>query len=194
MSNIEELKKIIEKNNGIICTKDIKKYNIHRQYLTELINARYIERISRGVYAKIGKNINDFFIIGEKYSFGIYSHSTALYLYNMTDRTPIKYDMTFPKRIRLVNDIINSHYTKDENYELGLTTMRLKDGTKIKIYDIERTICDIIRDRNKIDPQIFSNAIKEYGKYKNKNLYLLYKYAKAFKINNIVRKYMEVID
>ena len=58
---------------------------------------------------------------------------------------------------------------------------------------MERTKCDIIRDRNNIDPQIFNDAIKGYIKKKNKNLVLLYEYAEKFKIENILRNYMEVL-
>ena len=71
--------------------------------------------------------------------------------------------------------------------------MKLNDGTEIQIYDLERTICDIVRDRNKMDPQIFNYAMKEYMKKDDKNLIRLYKYAKIFKIDNILKKYMEVL-
>ena len=71
--------------------------------------------------------------------------------------------------------------------------MELNDGSYIQIYDLERTICDIIRDRNKIDLQIFNQAINEYIKRKDKNLIVLYKYAKIFKLENILNKYMEVL-
>ena len=72
--------------------------------------------------------------------------------------------------------------------------MKLGDNTTIQIYDLERTICDIIRDRNKIDSQIFNTAMKEYSKRKNKNLNLLYRYAKEFRIENKLKQYMEVLD
>ena len=88
---------------------------------------------------------------------------------------------------------IREFYIKEENHLLGLKEMKLQDGTSIQIYDMERTICDIIRDRNKIDPQIFNDAIKGYIKKKNKNLVLLYEYAEKFKIENILRNYMEVL-
>ena len=58
---------------------------------------------------------------------------------------------------------------------------------------MERTICDIIRDRNKIDSQIFNTALKEYIKRKDKNLNLLYKYAKEFNILKILKMYLEVL-
>ena len=63
----------------------------------------------------------------------------------------------------------------------------------IRIYNVERTICDIIRDRNKIDLQIFNTAINEYMKRKDKNLILLSEYAEKFKIGKILSQYMEVL-
>ncbi len=194
MEKIEKIKEIVEKNKGILYVKDLEKYNIHRQYLKELEGIGYLRKVARGLYVKKDREVNEFFVMGQRYESGIYSHNTALYFYNLTDRTPLKLDMTFPSNIRIKNDIIRSHYIKDENYLLGLTYMELKDGTSIKIYNLERTICDIIRDKNKIDPQIFNAAMKGYSKINNKNFHLLSKYAKELKIQNKLQQYMEVLD
>lgn len=194
MEKIEKIKEIVEKNKGILYVKDLEKYNIHRQYVKELEEKEYLRKVARGLYVKKNKEVNEFFIMGQRYESGIYSHNTALYFYKLTDRTPLKLDMTFPSSIRIKNDIVHSHYIKDENYLLGMTNLELEDGTSIKIYNLERTICDIIRDKNKIDPQIFNTAMKEYSKIKNKNYYLLSKYAKKLKIYNKLQQYMEVLD
>lgn len=132
--------------------------------------------------------------MGERYKSGIYSHNTALYFYNLTDRTPFNLDMTFSSNQRVNNDLISPHYVKSDLLHLGETTLELEDCTKIKIYDLERTICDIIRDRNKIDPQIFNTTMKEYFKLNNRKLNLLYNYAKKLRIDKVLKKYMEVLD
>ena len=111
----------------------------------------------------------------------------------MTDRTPIHLDMTFPSNNRVKNECLKVHYIKKENHKLGLIKLKLEDDCEVQTYNIERTICDIVRDRNKIDPQIFNNALKEYIKRKDKNLKLLYEYAKVFKIDGILEKCMEVL-
>lgn len=194
MDKKEKIKEIVNKNNGILYSKDLEKYNIHRQYLKELEESGYLKKVFRGMYVKSDKNINEFFIMSQRFQTGIYSHNTALYFYNLTDRTPIKFDMTFPSNVRIDNEYITAHYIKSEKHLLGATKMKLEDNITIQIYDLERTICDIIRDRNKIDPQIFNTAMKEYSKRKNKNLNLLYKYAKEFRIENKLKQYMEVLD
>ena len=66
-------------------------------------------------------------------------------------------------------------------------------GMNIKVYDVERTICDIIKNKNKIDAEIFSKALKDYVKSKNKNLNKLAKYAKIMNIEKKVSEYMEVL-
>ena len=66
-------------------------------------------------------------------------------------------------------------------------------GMKIKVYDIERTICDIIKNKKKMDSEIFAKALKDYAKSKNKNLSKLAKYAKIMKIEKKVNEYMEVL-
>ena len=190
---MDSYKKIIEKNNGIIYANKLNEYNIDRHVLYSLVQEGLLNRIAHGIYASPDKDINEFWLTGKKYKDGIYSHNTALYFYKMTDRTPFKLDMTFPSNNRVNNDLLNVHYIKKEYYDLGLTELELEKNFTVKVYNLERTICDIIRDRNKIDLQIFNTAINEYMKRKDKNLILLSEYAKIFKIDKILAQYMEVL-
>ena len=193
MVKTDKIKELIEKNNGIITSKIIDQNKIHRQYLKNLVDEGYLVKVSRGLYVRPDKDINEYYIMGEQYKKGIFSHNTALYFYDLTDRTPFQLDMTFPSNVRISNDMINSHYISKDKIEIGLTTKELDDGTTIRVYDMERTICDIIRDRNKIDSQIFNTALKEYMNRKDKNLNLLYEYAKKFNILKILKMYLEVL-
>lgn len=190
---MDNYKRIIEKNNGIIYANKLDEYHIDRHVLYSLVEQGILKRIAHGLYAGADKDINEFWLTGKKYKNGIYSHNTALYFYGMTDRTPFKLDMTFPSNNRVNNDLLNVHYIKKELYDLGLTELEIEKNFTVKIYNIERTICDIIRDRNKIDLQIFNTAINEYIKRKDKNLILLSEYAKKFNIDKILAQYMEVL-
>ena len=193
MSNVELIKKIIEENNGILLSRELREKNIHLQYINQLEKSGYIEKVARGIYVKKERNVNEFFVIGERYKKGIFSYNTALYFHNLTDRTPLKLDLTFPRNITVHDELINVHYIENKYYMIGIEIKELQDGTKIRIYNKERTICDIIRDRNKIDLQIFNTAINEYMKRKDKNLILLSEYATKFKIEKILAQYMEVL-
>lgn len=189
----ERINKLLKKNRGIILTSELTNIKVPRQYLTILKNKGIIERVSRGIY--IQKNIieDEFYLLQNRFKKGIFSHNTALYFHELTDRTPYKIDMTFSDNYRLKNDNIISHYVKEELYEIGKVHIMSPKGFYINIYNKERTICDIIKSRNKMDSQIVLGAIKMYAKDKNKDLILLSKYAKIFRIEKVLKQYMEVL-
>ena len=88
---------------------------------------------------------------------------------------------------------VDLHYIKREFLELGLTTIESPFGMEIKIYDIERTICDIIKSKKKMDIEIFTKALQKYSKIKTKDLNKLMRYAKKLNVDKKVREYMEVL-
>jgi len=45
MSNVELIKKIIEENNGILLSRELRKKNIHLQYINQLEKSGYIEKL-----------------------------------------------------------------------------------------------------------------------------------------------------
>ena len=129
----------------------------------------------------------------------IFSHQTALYLHDLSDRTPNVFHISVPQgynasHIKKRYEDLQVHYVKKDLYELGKIEIKSPQGNLIPVYDIERTICDIIIDSEKIDKQIFTEAIKRYFKSPNKNLRRLIKYSRLFKVEDEIRKYMEVLS
>lgn len=183
-------------NNGYLTTKDVIEHNIPRIYLSRLVNDHVIERISRGVYIKSNDIPDDMVLLQNKSNNSIYSHTTALYLYGLSNRIPIKYDITvnqgYNGKLQTANNV-NLFYIKRDLLELGLTSYNLDSGYEIRVYDLERTICDIIKNRNRLDQEIVNKAIREYFYSKNKNTLRLYEYAKKLKIYDKVRNAFEVL-
>jgi len=126
----------------------------------------------------------------------IYSHETALFLHDLTDRDPIQYVVTVPygyNTSRLKDEGLIVHSVKKELYLLGKITKKTSFNHEVITYDVERTICDILRDRNNQDPYVVNEAIKRYLHRKEKNLNKLMKYAKLLRIEKVLRPYLEVI-
>lgn len=126
----------------------------------------------------------------------VFSMNTALYLHNLSDRTPLIFDITVPYyyggNLRK-NKKVNLYFVKNSILNLGKIEITSPFGMKIKVYDKERTICDIVKNKNNIDMEIFSKAIKNYIKSSDKNLNKLMRYAKELKVEKKIREYMEVI-
>jgi hypothetical protein len=183
--------------NGYLTTKNVTDNNIPRFYLTKLIKENKIERVSRGVYIKRNILVDEFVVLQSKSKYAIYSNTTSLYLHGFSNRIPIKYDITtksgYKGSLQKV-DNVNLFYTKKELLDLGVTYYKLDSGNIIKVYDLERTICDIIKNKKKIDAEIFNKAIREYFYSKKKNTLKLYEYAKKMNIYNKVRDTFEVLQ
>ena len=181
--------------NGYLTTKVVNDNNIPRFYLTKLIKDDKIERVSRGVYIKKNELVDEFVILQSKSKNAIYSNTTALYLHGFSNRIPIKYDITINSGYNgfLQNEEnVNLFYTKRELLELGVINYKLDSGNIIRVYDLDKTICDIIKNKKKIDAEIFNKAIREYFYSKKKNTLKLYEYAKKMNIYNKVRDIFEV--
>lgn len=181
--------------NGYLTTKDVTDNNIPRTYLTKLMKENKIERVSRGVYIKKNELVDEFVILQSKSKNAIYSNTTALYLHGFSNRIPIKYDITINSGYNgslQKEKNVNLFYTKRELLELGVINYKLDSGNIIRVYDLDKTICDIIKNKKKIDAEIFNKAIREYFYSKKKNTLKLYEYAKKMNIYNKVRDTFEV--
>ena len=182
--------------NGYLTTKDVTENNIPRTYLTKLIKENKIERVSRGVYIKKNVLVDEFMVLQSKSKYAIYSNATALYLHGLSNRIPIKYDITVKSGYKgslQKEDNVTLFYTKRELLELGVIDYKLDSGNIIRVYDLDKTICDIIKNKKKVDAEIFNKAIREYFYSKKKNTLKLYEYAKKMKIYNKVRDTFEVL-
>lgn len=183
--------------NGYLTTKDVNDNNIPRFYLTKLIKENKIERVSRGVYSKKNVLVDEFVVLQSKSKNAIYSNTTALYLHGFSNRIPIKYDITinngYNGSLQKENNV-NLFYTKRELLELGVIDYKLDSGNIIRVYDLDKTICDIIKNKKKIDAELFNKAVREYFYSKKKNTLKLYEYAKKMNIYNKVRDTFEVLQ
>jgi len=195
MNYRQDLNNLIKKNDGLILTKELKEEDIPREYLSIFLEEDKLERIKRGVYTTPDTFSDEMYIIQQKNTRLIYSHETALYLHDLTDRDPLEYTATAPYGYHnpyLKDENIKVHTVKKEFHLLGVMEKETIYGRKIKVYNKERTICDILKDRNNIDISTVNGAIRKYLNSKDKDIHLLLKYGDKLKIGSVLRKYLEM--
>lgn len=191
----EKFLNIINNNNGIITAKDAEKKGISRVYLKKMTDEGYIKRIEHGIYITNKFMYDEMFIFQLKHTNTIYSYNTALYLYNMTDRTPFKMDVTTRRNtnLSLYKDKINLYRVNDDIFDLGKTNIKTSFGNTVILYNLERTVCDIINNRSNIDIEIANKAIRRCIRNKGFNVNRMFEYAKKMRIYDKVKTYMEAI-
>ena len=168
---IEELREASE--DGTITAAQVTEAGLHRSVLQKFVKSGEIYRFGRGLYVWSDVWEDDFY----------------------SDRTPAKYTMTFPKgynasSLKRENLIVKR--VVPENYELGRIEMKSPSGNPIRVYNLERTLCDILRGSGS-DIQIVGEAMKRYAASKDKNIHRLMQYADQLRVKPKVLRYMEVL-
>lgn len=189
---IDTIKQIMDTNNGMLSTRMIEPLNISRQYLSIMENNNEIEKVSRGIYLSPSAFEDSYFSFQQKYKKAVFSHMNALYFYGMTEEFPYNYTVTVPQSYHAdtVNEKCNVFYVSDDIYEIGVVEVETPSGNKVRAYDKERCICDIIRSKGRMDTEQVKKSIKQYIQSKDKNVAKLSDYAKRMGISE---KVMEMV-
>lgn len=195
-SSMNDFAKIIElasENNGMVTASSVSKAGLQRRALAECVKAGQLSKGARGVYFLPDQLEDEFAIWQYTYPQGVFSGNTALYLLKKTDRIPYSLYMTFPKGYNVSaakQNGIKCKIVVAERYDLGAQDVLSPYGNAVRCYNIERTLCDIVRED---DIQSTNLAFKEYVRSDAKDIALLMRYAKILHVENRVRNYMEIL-
>ena len=196
MNGKDKLKKVLQNaSNGVITTQQITKAGLHRGLLLKLVDDGKVYRFSRGLYVDSSSWEDEIYLLQCKYKKGIFSHNTALYQLGFSDRTPALYDMTFPKGYNsqsLKNENVSITRVVKKFYSLGDIQASSPCGNAVHVYDIERTLCDMLRNRMS-DIQVVIHAIKQYAQSKEKDIQKLIQYAEKLHVKSKIARYLEVL-
>ena len=196
MNKFEVMDKLVQYNKGYIKTSDATKKNISRTYFSEYVKERNLIKAAHGIYMTEDTWQDDIYVTQIRYPQVIFSHETAAYLLELTDREPFKISLTLKtgeSSTRLVKSGLIVYKIKQELYEVGLMLAKSPSGHEIRSYNAERTVCDIIRSRSNIEIQEIQTVLKTYLRQKNRNIPKLMRYAKLFSVDSILGQYMEFL-
>jgi len=196
MNNLEVLENLMNKNNGLMLTKEFLDAGISKKMLSSFLQKGYLERVAHGVYLSRDAFEDEMYVLQLRSSKAIFSHDTALFYHDLSDRDPLELVITLPSgynATRFKEDGIRVYFVKNELLELGLVELRTVHNRPVRMYNKERTICDMMRNRSRMDINIINEGVRRYIGSKDKNISLLMKYAKLLKVDNIVRQYLEVL-
>ena len=187
---------ILEQNSGTFTTAQANAAGVSNERLRLLVKSGELERAAFGVYILADEFADKMYIEQQRRPKIIYSHDTALFLHDLTDRDPIRYSVTVPSgynTTRLKGDGFIVFTIKRELHETGVTRVKTMFGHIVTAYGMERAICDCLRSRSQMDNDIVIDAIKRYVKRKDKNLNTLMRMGETFRVTKLLRSYMEVL-
>lgn len=196
MKKIDQLTQMLEEGNGYIQTKDALKLGISVPYFHNFVAKNSLVRVARGLYRTEDTWKDELFEISALNLQVCFSHETALYLNNLMEREPFEITVSAPRgynATHLRKRGIRVFQMEQEKFLLGMTELPTPFGNRVAVYDKERAVCDLLRNKENTDVQIFQFAFKSFFERRDKNIPLLMRYAKTFNIEDVVRKYVEVL-
>lgn len=196
MNHMTELAAIAKDHGGIIESKIAAQHGISKAMLYKLCKEDKIIRIVKGQYILPDDLQDELLSIANRSDRIIFSHETALFLHGISDRTPFEHTITAPSGCipsAAIKSECKVYYIKPELFDLGRTVLRTPMGNEVPVYDLERTVCDVVRSRNKLGTETFLAALKLYAASPKKDLNKLNTYAKELRVANVLRQYLEVL-
>lgn len=196
MDCMNELASIAKEHGGIVETKIAIAHGISKAMLSKLCKEDKIHRVAQGQYIFPDDMPDELLSISKRTEQLIFSHETALFLHGISDRTPFEHTITVPSNYTpsvVTKAACKIYYIKPELFDMGKTLLKTPAGNEVPAYDLERTVCDMIRSRNKLGTETFLAALKMYAASPKKDLNKLNTYAKKMRVSNVLRQYLEVL-
>ena len=183
-------------SGGLVTTSQVVGAGIPRARISDMVRAGELERVQRGVYCLADAWEDEFLATQLRFPKGIFSDGTALFLHGYTDRAPLYLTMTFPRSYRATKareSGVEVRTCADEVLGLGLATVRTSYGNEVRTYDLERTLCDVVRGRRVVDVQVVNPAMRQYVRSGARDVQKLLGYARALGVEKKIRNYLEVL-
>lgn len=197
MRDYSKLLKLAKENNGIIQTKMVVENNISKHYLRFAVQDKILEKVRNGIYITPDTMEDEMFFLQLKSKNLIYSYETSAYYNDLTTRNPLTLSITTIRGNNTYslksNYQLDFHFVDKDKLNLGLTTTKTIFGNSIKLYDKERTICDLFSRSYNGDKFVVNESLKSYLKMKDKDLTKLLKYAKKLGVEKELREKLEIL-
>ena len=192
----EQLDRLLTEHDGMLQTAQVIASGIVKPIFYEYVKEKNLQQVAHGIYVSEDAWVDAMFLLHLRCNQAVFSHESALFFHDLTDREPSKYSVTVRRGYsptRLKAEGLSVYTMKPELFDVGLSSGQTPFGHTVPVYDMERTICDLLRSRGRIEIQTFQGALKAYARRKDKNLRALMQYAGMFKVEKILRQYLEVL-
>ena len=191
-------KENLPEDQKIISMKELRDIGYSQYMVCKLVDGGKLIKLNKSNYENTGYQgeESDFYYVEAYAPKGVICLMSAAVYYNLTAYIPDAVEIAIPRKAK-VSTIpewppMKIHYYADERYALGMITV--KEGkNKFRIYDIEKTVVDIVFYREKVGIEETKEILHSYLRRQDRQLDRLYAYAKKLHCEKTIRTYLEVL-
>ncbi len=186
----------LDGHNNHITTQEFVSCGLSKTMLTRYTDTGLLVRQARGLYtlADAREDVIYKMVLHSKNI--VFSHETALYLHGLVARVPKMLTVTIPADASLRKEVREQcicHYAERRVYPVGIIKKTTKYGHTVQSYNLERTVCDYIRCRNRYEDAVILDVLQAYFGRPGRNLTLLAEYAAAFGVTWALEQYLDAL-
>lgn len=190
----QSITSLFKKNNGYLTRSQLPDRNSYEE-IRVLIKMGKVERIRNGLYFMEGMSSRSELVnLKNIVTDGVLCLYSAWFHYELTVQIPQAFHVAIEKSRKVTlpeYPFVELYYWQRNYLELGVTQVRI-DGADVDMYDIHKSVCDAVKFRAKIGTETFAEILRNYLKRKDRNLKKLIDYARAMRVENILKTYLEV--
>lgn len=193
-----KLLQLLDKRDGNLSMKEARAEGIAAETVQRLVKTGELLKISRGYYVLDGHGVDELYMVQSRFSKGVFSHETALDLYSLSTIIPKRVHLSVPANYHiqsknLEEEFVRIHKVKEGVYELGISEIESYQGNPIRVYNKERTICDMWNPRYNVAFETKLEALKDYMREKDRDLIKLREYRERLNVDSKMAIYMEAL-
>jgi len=188
----------IPKNQKIYQTDELKAAGLSYYKINKLVHEGKLNKLNKSHYENMDYDgeENDFYYVIAYTRAGIVCLLSAAVYYGLTNYRPDSIDVAIPKKKNITTlperPVLSLYYFDDYRYNLGINLIE-EGENQFQIYDIEKTVIDIIYYRNKIGIDETKEILTNYLSKPNRNINQLIRYSKQLKCYDVLDTYLEVL-
>jgi len=195
MIDKSQIQLLFEETNGIADTNYLVERGLSNYQLKQSVEKGWLVKLKQGLYKWAEYETEEIFEVAHIVPQGVFCLLTACSFYELTTHVPAQYQVAIPDERKVVlppYPPIKLYYWNEVPFTVGITTVEISSG-KIQMYDVEKTVCDVVRHQNKIGLDVVKEVVKSYLQRKNRNLNQLNTYAKTLNIQRSIHHYLDVL-
>lgn len=181
-------------SHGVMTTKELLDSGVTYYTIRQLVSSGYLSKIKRGIYTLSDESEEELGLIKALIPSGILCMQSAAIIHDYTSKMPLRYHVSIDNKVRCHNlpdyPKVKLYYWSKQQLNLGVEEIDV-NGINVKIYNKEKTICDYVKFRNKLEYSEVKEVLNSYMRDANRNISQLKKYSKQLKINNVLDHYLE---
>lgn len=192
----DELLRILQDNGGILKTSDAMEISVSKDRFYRFVEEAGLQKVAHGIFVSPDMLIDEMYLLQLQFPVAVFSHETALYLHDLAEMEPVPLTVSVPGKYNcpgLIRRQVRIVYVKGDWHSIGQCQVPTPGGHMVCAYDMERTVCDIIRRRADMDAAAFNYALTQYVKRRDRDLVRLLEYAQALHMEKQLRATMGVL-